>query len=40
MRDGGPTSEISSANSSGTTAIASSRLPSKKRSWIFSASSS
>ena len=40
MRDGGPTIEISSAKSSGTAMIASSRLPAKKSSWILSASSS
>ena len=40
MRDGGPTIEISSAKSSGTDMIASSRLPAKKSSWILSASSS
>ena len=38
MRPTGPTREISSAKESGTAAMASSRLPSKKRSWMRYAS--
>ena len=40
MRSFEPTSEISSANSVGTSGIASSRRPSKNSSWIWCASAS